>query len=246
MVSLRYSNLVENGETNHVAKLFNILLFIEDVIEIAMDELGIELDNGIEIGNLSLLDTIDNINSIEINIDSNCGYNTIKYLDNVEIRIRCKKGAQYNIDKLYEKIFRKCIGLSISYLVPKIFSESEYALILLGNGKGVVLQGFEKSVRFPKISDTIFLSHTHPYSIYPVFSRQDIFTGVEILSNRGMGICVYSMNGYLCMYRSGIMDEDDYINLVKLANNYRVINIDILRTQIFKHIKIDYNIQPLP
>ncbi len=242
MVSLRYSNLVENGETNHVAKLFNILLFIEDVIEIAMDELGIELDNGIEIGNLSLLDTIDNINSIEINIDSNCGYNTIKYLDNVEIRIRCKKGAQYNIDKLYEKIFRKCIGLSISYLVPKIFSESEYALILLGNGKGVVLQGFEKSVRFPKISDTIFLSHTHPYSIYPAFSRADVLTGIDILSNRGIGICVYSINGYLCIYRSGVINEEDYINLMKLANSYNIIGIDVFKKYNFNYINIDYGI----
>lgn len=242
MVIPRYSDLIENEETKHIAKIFKLLLVIEDAIEIAIDELNIEIINGIEINNLLSLDSLDNIDSIEINIDSDCEHSTIEHINDIEIHIRCRRGVQNNIDKIYEKLYRRCLGLTANYLVPRIFSESEYALILLGDGKGVILQGFEKNVKFPKIIDTIFLSHTHPYSIYPAFSRVDILTGIDILSNRGIGICVYSVNGYLCIYRSGVMGEEDYINLMRLANNYSVIDIDILRKYRFKHIKIDYGI----
>jgi len=242
MVLPRYSDLIENEETKHIAKIFKLLLVIEDAIEIAIDELNIEISNGIEISNLLLLDSLDNIDSIEINIDSDCEHSTIEHLSDIEIHIKCRRGVQNNIDKIYEKLYRRCLELSANYLIPRIFNESEYALILLGDGKGVILQGFEKNVKFPKIIDAIFLSHTHPYSISPAFSRTDVLTGIDILSNRGIGICVYSVNGYLCIYRSGIMSEEDYINLMKLANNYSVIDIDILKKYRFKYIKIDYGI----
>lgn len=71
MVIPRYSDLIENEETKHIAKIFKLLLVIEDAIEIAIDELNIEIINGIEINNLLSLDSLDNIDSIEINIDRN-------------------------------------------------------------------------------------------------------------------------------------------------------------------------------
>ncbi len=242
MVLPRYSDLIENEETKRIANLFKLLLIIEDAIEIAINELDIEINNGIEISNLSLLDSSNNIDSIKINIDSDCRYSTIKYFSDIEVYIECKKGVQHNINRIYEKLYRECLALSVNYLAPRIFDKSEYVLILLGDGKGVILQGFEKNVEFPKIIDTIFLSHTHPYSIYPAFSRADVLTGIDILSNRGIGICVYSINGYLCIYRSGVINEEDYINLMKLANSYNIIDIDVFKKYNFNYINIDYGI----
>ncbi len=119
--------------------------------------------------------------------------------------------------RAYQDLTRRFSRKALSYLYPTL-TQHEYALVVFEDCTAILLEGFEDRVYMPLPPiKTLFFAHTHPYSI-ATFSRRDIISLANMLSDQCIASCVIGLDGGLCIYRTRLLSEEDYIELLKLAD----------------------------
>ncbi len=104
----------------------------------------------------------------------------------------------------------------------------EYLLLILSNGKGVVLEGEYHKVEIPYIKNIVATVHTHP-SGYCLPSRQDIETCLLHMGDGGLlcGVVTVSCDFYI--YLTNVLDEDSFRSMMKIVNGYDRFVSEIIR-----------------
>ncbi len=132
-----------------------------------------------------------------------------------------------NLYRAYTRLASDFARYSVRTLRSYIAEPVEYLLLLLNTGDGVIMEGFETKVVYPSKQRILFAAHTHPRGP-AVFSRRDILSALDLLSKRGLASCVIGYDGELCIYRKLLLDEEDYEELLALANDVGHLDLQIL------------------
>ncbi len=147
--------------------------------------------------------------------------NIVKYklADSYEFR-QCYEGL--HIDELYshalDLYLRNVPSYLRSYTIRTALEGIEYMLVVLQNGRAVLLEGERNKVVIPSVK-AVASAHTHPKSCVP--SPHDIRSLVNILLDGGLGASIVSPNCTLTIFRSGPFTEDDYLALTSLIRNIK-------------------------
>jgi hypothetical protein len=220
-----YHQIIDDSYIKDVVKKIRILFHIEDLVELHINEM--------DVGEIML--RIDGLTEDDININKvvvygeedfiRCGYR--EYYEDVEISFKCNERKGYILPEIY-----RILGIRLAKNVVKRLSKylshnREYLMMVLDNGNLIVLEGFQESITFPIIANLIFIAHTHPKTLQPIFSRKDLITTLEILSKRGIGSCVVSSTS-LCILRKNLLTLDDYEKFEYLINSVKVATKDVL------------------
>ncbi len=104
----------------------------------------------------------------------------------------------------------------------------EYLLLILSNGKGVVLEGEYHKVEIPYVRNIVATVHTHP-SGYCIPSRQDVETCLLHMGDGGLlcGVVTVSCDFYI--YLTNVLDEDSFRSMMKIVNGYDRFASEIIR-----------------
>ena len=220
-----YHQIIDDSYTKDIVKRIRVLFHIEDLVELHINEIDVQ----------EIMLRIDGLAEDDININKvvvygeevfiRCGYN--EYYEDVEISFKCNERKGYTLPEIY-----RTLGIRLAKNVVKILSKylsynREYLIMVLDNGDSIVLEGFRESITFPIIANLMFIAHTHPKTLQPIFSRKDLITTLEILSKRGIGSCVVSSTS-LCILRKKPLTLDDYEKFEYLINSVEVATKDVL------------------
>ncbi len=120
--------------------------------------------------------------------------------------------------ELYDKLVDYAKDVIVNTLKQYLSLGNEYFIAVLGDGRLVVLEGWEEkiTVPFPKDIEVIITGHTHPKAPC-IPSKKDLESTVRLLSNQGIGSIIVSPYCTLCIYRRGPFVEEDYHELIKLS-----------------------------
>jgi len=176
------------------------------------------------------MDSLINLDpEISIKISSDGSKELVKDLGFSRIRIEFVPfGVTGNVWKAYEALAHLYARYSYRILIDMVYGHSsEYLLLLLENGKAVVLQGYETKVVYPSKQEILFSSHTHPRAP-AILSKKDIFSALDLLSKRGFVFCVVGLDGEFCIYRKLLLQEEDYENMIYVANDIGFLDIGTL------------------
>lgn len=154
--------------------------------------------------------------------------NIVKYklADRYEFR-QCYEGL--HLDELYSQALdlylRNVPSYLRSYSIRTALEGIEYMLVVLQNGRAVLLEGERNKVVIPSVK-TVASAHTHPKNCIP--SPHDIRSLANILLDGGLGASIVSPDCILTIFRSGPFTEDDYLALTSLIKNLKKNPVDEL------------------
>lgn len=220
----RYHEIVENLRVKTVVSLANLLRGIEDVVENIVIELGLETI-GFRVEGLGR----DGIDMVEVYIDSDTQCSKDMQISSVLVKVVCGR-IKSNVDEVYKYAVLNMVSTAIDILKPFMNRDEEYMVVLLENGYAVVLQGTLGKVVVPRIPGTLFTCHTHPKSIRAIFSKEDLKSLLDLLSNKGFGSCVLSQTSCLTVYRRGLFKVDDYFKLFQLLKEIEYLDLNTLKS----------------
>ncbi len=132
----------------------------------------------------------------------------------------CHEG--WSLNELYSQaldlFLRNIPSFLRSYSIRTALEGIEYMLIVLQNGRAVLLEGEKNKVVIPSVK-AVASAHTHPKNCIP--SPHDIRSLTNILLEGGLGASIVSPNCILTIFRKGPFTEDDYLALVSFIKNLR-------------------------
>uniref|UniRef100_A0A7J3QDK1 Uncharacterized protein n=1 Tax=Ignisphaera aggregans TaxID=334771 RepID=A0A7J3QDK1_9CREN len=220
-----YHQIIDDSYIKDVVKRIRILFHIEDLVELYINEMDMQ----------EIMLRIDGLAEDDININKvivygekvfiRCGYS--EYYEDVEISFKCNERKGYILPEIYRTLGIRLAKNVVKRLSKYLFYNREYLIMVLDNGNLILLEGFQESITFPIISSIMFIAHTHPKTLQPIFSRKDLITTLEILSKRGIGSCVVSSTS-LCILRKKPLTLDDYEKFEYLINSIEVATKDAL------------------
>ncbi|MCD6428407.1 MAG: hypothetical protein J7L12_02180 [Desulfurococcales archaeon] len=156
-------------------------------------------------------------------------------LDNI---VRYELADRYEFKQCYEglrlsELYSQALDLYLrnvpsylrSYSIRTALEGIEYMLVVLQNGRAVLLEGERNKIVIPSVK-TVASAHTHPKNCIP--SPHDIRSLTNILLDGGLGASIISPNCILTIFRNGPFTEDDYLALTSLIKNLRRNPIDEL------------------
>ena len=162
------------------------------------------------------------------------------------------EGMEYRCIKLldlYRKVAQGFTLLARRYLESKLIqthlSNTEFFLALLRDGRALILEGEERTIKVPKLR--IWASaHTHPYTCIP--SAADMETAEDILCDQGIAETIISPLCTLVIFRSAPLTDDDILTLkeaiefLKYSSNSSDMNIIYELKEILKstNVKIEF------
>lgn len=219
----KYYRVVENKDIAEVIRIAKIILGVEDVIEELFLDLGIDY-SGYRIEYIDK--DLDEVH-VYVNIGREC-YKE-KLVEKSAIKVMCRQTTP-NTNEVYSYIALKLTEISINLLKPFLNKRNEYMAILLDEGIAIVLEGSPKKVTLPQIPGTIFACHTHPGTLTPIFSRDDVRSLLDILSSRGFGSCVLSGIACFTMFRHGPFLLEDYFRLFNVVKEYEYLDEVLMRS----------------
>ncbi len=106
--------------------------------------------------------------------------------------------------------------LALEALSTRVLQDREYAFILLENCEAYLLKGFERNVvvPMPRSVRTFLFAHSHPRGP-AAFSRRDLLSAVNMLSDGVYEVCVVGVDGALCVYRVSYLTLEDFEKLME-------------------------------
>jgi len=132
----------------------------------------------------------------------------------------CREGLHLN--DLYSKALDLYLSNVLSYLHPYSIRTAiegiEYMLLVLKNGRAVLIEGEKDKVIVPSIK-LVASAHTHPKNCIP--SPHDLRSIINILLEGGLGASVVSPNCTLTIFRNGPFTEDDLIAITTFMRKLR-------------------------
>lgn len=209
----KYYRIVESKSIADIIHIAKIILGVEDAVE----ELFADLDVDYSGYRIDYLDKDVNRVHVYVNIGREC-YKE-KLVENSIIRVMCRQTTP-NTNEVYRYIALRLTEISINLLKPFLNKDNEYMAILLDKGAAIVLEGSPKKIALPQIPGTIFTCHTHPGTLVPVFSKEDIRSLLNILFNRGFGSCILSSITCFTMFRRGPFLLKDYFSLLNIIKEH--------------------------
>ncbi|MCE4617116.1 MAG: hypothetical protein F7C32_00825 [Desulfurococcales archaeon] len=119
----------------------------------------------------------------------------------------------YRIPFIYDKnILRK-------FALKTENSDIEYMFIFLDDGRLAYLEGYEGRVSIPHVTSVATL-HTHPRNSC-MLSSPDVESAADVLVDGGFFSGAITSSCGILLARTGFIDEDDFIELKKLAHSIR-------------------------
>lgn len=219
----KYYRVVENKSIAEIIRIAKIILGVEDIVE----ELFIDLDVDYSGYRVEYIDKDLGEVRVYVNIGREC-YRE-KLIEKSMIKVMCKQ-TMPNTSEVYSYTALKLTEVSINLLKSFLDKSSEYMAILLDKGIAIVLEGSSKKITLPQIPGTIFVCHTHPGTLTPVFSRDDVRSLLDILSNKGFGGCVLSGIACFTMFRRGPFLLEDYFSLSSIVKEYEYLDEALMRS----------------
>ncbi len=211
---MKWHQIIENDEkTKEISRICNLIFAAEDAwIETNTDYITVDpyqktvyLPEGIP----EIQEIIDDLNN--------------KYS---EEGIRFSLGdAGYHYKDLYNLVRERFLNTYISLiktLVNKsLIKQREYAMIILREGKLILLEGEEERITLPEIPSCIFL-HTHPGPwCFP--SKKDVEQTTSFFMNGGLLNVIAAEKCLLTMARTWLLGEEDVLALKELERKINSI-----------------------
>jgi len=128
----------------------------------------------------------------------------------------------WSLNKLYSQslnlFLRNVPSFLRSYSIRTALEGIEYMLVVLQNGRAVLLEGEKNKVVIPSVK-AVVSAHTHPRNCIP--SPHDIRSLTNILLEGGLGASIVSPNCVFTIFRKGPFTENDYLALASFTRNLR-------------------------
>ncbi|RLG89477.1 MAG: hypothetical protein DRO15_00320 [Thermoprotei archaeon] len=147
---------------------------------------------------------------------------------------------------LYRRVAKKFTSIARTYLEDKLiqtsFSNVEFFLALLRNGKAIILEGEERTIKIPKLRIWA-TAHTHPYTCIP--SAIDMESAEDILCDQGIVEAIISPLCTLIIFREAPLTDTDILALREATEILRYLSTDLDMNAIheLKRILINTNIR---
>ncbi len=128
---------------------------------------------------------------------------------------------------------RELVSILKSYALRTAFEGVEYMLVVLQNGRALILEGEVNKVTIPLVKATASL-HTHPRGCVP--SPHDIRSSTHVFLDGGLVAGITSPQCSLLIFRSGPFTEEDYLGLIKFKDMLGDEDVDSIRSVISKGV----------
>ena len=147
----------------------------------------------------------------------------------------CREGIDPS--EIYREAARLLIKRSVSslmdYALKTKLTNIEYMLIVLQNGRGLILQGGRNRVSIPLIKSAASI-HTHPAGCVP--SPHDVRSWINLFFDGGMGAGIVSTDCQFFIVREGLFTENDLLSLSRLRSSLSSRNIPEIRKMLGNRI----------
>ncbi|MEM1645335.1 MAG: hypothetical protein QXL96_05625 [Ignisphaera sp.] len=220
----KYHEIIENNDVAKAVNIARLLIEIENIVDEVATEHQVEIHKyRIE----GLEDMGGNEIKVYIDLDAKCSKEIT--VGGTLIKVVCKQTLP-NIVEVYRRVATRLAKISVDLLRHFLTREEEYMVVFIDRSYAVLLEGSPEKVVAPSIPGTLFICHTHPNTTRALFSKEDIRSLLELLSNRGLGGCIISAYSYLIIYRCGPFTLDDYFKLFKAVKEQEYIDIATLKS----------------
>ncbi|MEM1541728.1 MAG: hypothetical protein QW101_03675 [Ignisphaera sp.] len=238
----KFHEIVRDEYLDRILMYAKVLIEVENIIEELIEDINADATGlSLKIEGI-YTDRIDNVVKVYTNLDKRCSLE--KKVDNISIEIECKN-VYPNSNEVYISLIVELMRLAIKFLKPYINRNKEYMLITILGSKTsgtLVLEGEEKNIVIPYIPGTIFICHTHPKTYSAIFSKNDILSLLDILSNQGFGSCVITPSTQLTIYRYRPFVIEDYYKLFRIAKEYEYLDHVLFHRIGFSSLESIYSI----
>ena len=163
-------------------------------------------------------------------------------INDYKVRVSQSMNEGISINELYRKAinyFDEVFDYLDSYLLRTYLEGLEYIVLVLTNGKALLLEGERGRVVVPA-KNVIASAHTHPRGCLP--SPHDIRSLINMFFEGGIGLGIKSKDCTLKIVRVGPFTEKDYVELAIFRNMLRKNDLEAIK-EIIKRGIIGDNIK---
>jgi len=157
-------------------------------------------------------------------------------ISDYKVRIEQEVSEGLSVEELYYKAvnrFDDLFDYLDSYLLKTYLEGLEYMVLVLINGKALLLEGERGKIVVP-VKGVLASAHTHPRGCLP--SPHDIRSLIHILFEGGLGLGIKSKDCTLKIVRMGPFTERDYVELAIFRNVLRKSDLEIIKEVIRKGV----------
>jgi len=150
-------------------------------------------------------------------------------INDYKVRVNQGMSEGISINELYREAmdyFDEVFDYLDSYLLRTYLEGIEYMVLVLTNGRALLLEGERGKVVVPA-RNVIASAHTHPRGCLP--SPYDIRSLINIFFEGGIGLGIKSKDCTLKIVRVGPFTEKDYIELAIFRNILRKNNLETIK-----------------
>lgn len=135
------------------------------------------------------------------------------------IRISLENLDTY-LDRIYKLLVEEIKDLITIYVRKTRELDREYMGILLREGTWIFLEGEERSITIPRVSEEVIaVVHTHPSSSC-LASREDLETTLDLFTSGGILSAIASYNCIFIMRLRDVLSEECYREFMRYVNDY--------------------------